>query len=131
MYRLGLLVVIMTSAAFLFLTGAHASAGWYPIAKGEVIEVEYCLPTAKVGTLVLQAVGVGNKVKSVAVVMPSQLKKDSYCADDMKYGFGEGLYHFKYKWRVNISGEWGLQLHSPRLKRTFYGWPDGITTRAK
>jgi hypothetical protein len=110
---------------------ALASAGWYPTAKGESLTVEYCLPTANVGTLYLQALGSGTKWKTVAVVKYPQLKKDSYCADDFKHGFGQGLFHLKYKWKVNISGGWGLRIKSTTLNQTYYGWPDGITTNGK
>jgi len=108
-----------------------ASAGWYPAAKGEYLVVEYCLPTANVGTLYLQALGSGTKWKTVAVIKHPQLRKDSYCADDLKHGFGQGLYHLKYKWKVNISGGWGLQLKSSTLNQTYSGWPDGIKTNGK
>jgi hypothetical protein len=110
---------------------AIASAGWYPATKGEFLVVEYCLPTANVGTLYLQALGSGTKWKTVAVIKHPQLRKDSYCAEDLKHGFGQGLYHLKYKWKVNISGSWGLQLKSSTLNQTYYGWPDGITTNGK
>lgn len=110
---------------------AFAGAGWYPAAKGESLMVEYCLPTANVGTLYLQALGSGTKWKTVAVIKHPKLRKDSYCTDDLKYGFGQGLYHLKYKWKVNISGGWALQLKSATSNQTYYGWPDGITTNEK
>ena len=116
---------------YLSVAPAMASAGWYPTAKGESLVVEYCLPTANVGTLYLQALGSGTKWKTVAVIRHPQLRKDSYCADDFKHGFGQGLFHLKYKWKVNISGGWGLQLKSSALNQTYYGWPDGITTNGK
>ena len=100
---------------------AIASAGWYPIAKGQSIYVEYCLPTINVGVLYLQATSDGTKSKTVARIKSPKLKKDKYCEDDIKYGFGEGLFHFRYKWKVNISGGSALQLYSGRLKRVFYG----------
>jgi hypothetical protein len=108
-----------------------ASAGWYPTAQGESLTVEYCLPTANVGTLYLQALGSGTKWKTVAVIKYPRLRRDSYCANDIKSGFAQGLYHFKYKWKVNISGGWALQLKSSGLNKTYYGWPDGITTNGK
>ena len=124
-------VVGMISLLVLSPSSARASAGWYPIAKGQSITVEYCLPTADVGVLYLQATSEGSKSKTVATIKSPKLKKDKYCVDDVKYGFGEGLYHFRYKWKVNITGGSALQLFSGRLKRVFYGWPDGITTNGK
>ena len=107
---------------------AFGSAGWYPTTKGELITVEYCLPTKNVGTLYLQALGNGTKWRTVATIKNVLLKKDSYCADDYKYGSKQGLYHLKYVWKVNVSGGWGLQLKSSSLNKVFFGWPDGITT---
>jgi hypothetical protein len=130
LFRWKLLSVVLV-VSYLTVAQAIASAGWYPTAKGESLVVEYCLPTANVGTLYLQALGSGTKWKTVAVIKHPQLRKDSYCADYLKHGFGQGLYHLKYKWKVNISGGWGLQLKSSTLNQTYYGWPDGITTNGK
>ena len=130
LFRWKLLLVVLV-ISYLPVAQAIASAGWYPTAKGESLTVEYCLPTANVGTLYLQALGSGTKWKTVAVIKHPQLRKDPYCADDFKHGFGQGLFHLKYKWKVNISGGWGLQLKSSALNQTYYGWPDGITTNGK
>ena len=127
LFRWKLLLVVLV-ISYLPVAQAIASAGWYPTANGESLVVEYCLPTANVGTLYLQALGSGTKWKTVAVIKHPQLRKDSYCADDLKHGFGQGLYHLRYKWKVNISGGWALQLKSSTVNKTFYGWPDGITT---
>ena len=127
LFRWKLLLVVLV-ISYLPVAQAIASAGWYPTAKGESLTVEYCLPTANVGTLYLQALGSGTKWKTVAVIKHPQLRKDPYCADDFKYGFGQGFYHFKYKWKVNITGGWALQLKSSTLNKTYYGGPDGITT---
>ena len=124
-------VVGVISLLVLSPSSAHASAGWYPIAKGQSITVEYCLPTANVGVLYLQATSEGSKSKTVATIKSPKLKNDKYCVDDVKYGFGEGLYHFRYKWKVNITGGSALQLYSGKLKRVFYGWPDGISTNRR
>ena len=124
-------VVGVISLLVLSTSPAHASAGWYPIAKGQSITVEYCLPTANVGILYLQATGEGAKSQTVATIKSPKLKNDKYCLDDVKYGFGEGFFHFRYKWKVNISGGWGLQLKSSTLHKIYYGWPDGITTNGK
>ena len=122
------LFIMVNAVLYLSASPGMASAGWYPTAQGESLTVEYCLPTANVGTLYLQALGSGTKWKTVAVIKHPQLRKDPYCADDFKHGFGQGLFHLKYKWKVNISGGWGLQLKSSTLNKTYYGWPDGITT---
>lgn len=127
LFRWKLLLVVLV-ISYLPVAQAIASAGWYPTAKGESLVVEYCLPTANAGTLYLLALGSGTNWKTVAVIKHPQLRKDPYCADDFKYGFGQGFYHFKYKWKVNITGGWALQLKSSTLNKTYYGGPDGITT---
>ena len=130
LFRWKLLSVVLV-VSYLAVAQAIASAGWYPTAKGESLVVEYCLPRATVGTLYLQALGSGTKWKTVAVIKHPQLRKDAYCADDLKHGFGQGLYHLKYKWKVNISGGWALQIKSSTSNQTYYGWPDGVTTNGK
>ena len=130
LFRWKLLSVVLV-VSNLAVVQAIASAGWYPTANGESLVVEYCLPTANVGTLYLQALGSGTKWKTVAIINHPQLRKDAYCADDFKHGFGQGLYHLKYKWKVNISGGWALQIKSSTSNQTYYGWPDGVTTNGK
>jgi len=125
------LFILVNAILYVSVSPAVASAGWYPTTKGESLIVEYCLPTANVGTLYLQALGSGTKWETVAIIKNPRLTKDTYCADDFKNGFAQGLYHFKYKWKVNISGGWALQLKSSTLNKTYYGWPDGITTNGK
>jgi len=71
---IGVLGVI--SLLVLSPSSARASAGWYPIAKGQSITVEYCLPTANVGVLYLQATSEGSKSKTVATINSPKLKKD-------------------------------------------------------
>ena len=120
-----LLVTILTTTT----SSALASAGWYPINKGETLTVEYCLPKARMGTLVLR--GTGNELtpKILAKIKDSTLKQDSYCADDLKRGYKQGAYHLKYSWKVNITGQYGLDLYSTNTKKKYYGWPDGINSR--
>ena len=67
LFRWKLLSVVLV-VSYLAVVQAIASAGWYPTAKGESLVVEYCLPTANVGTLYLQALGSGTKWKTVAVI---------------------------------------------------------------
>ena len=38
----------------------------------------------------------------------------------------KGWFEYKYRWKVNVSGEWGLLFYDPIAKKTYYGWPDGI-----
>ena len=123
--------IIASSLASLLILGAspaYASAGWYPTHKGEIITVDYCLPKTNMGPLILRAMGDQAQPIVLATIKPMRLPKDSYCADDLKYGFKQGLYHLKYGWRVNLVGGAGLEIYSPLAKRSYYGWPDGISS---
>lgn len=117
-----LLVTLFTLAT----SSAVASAGWYPTSKGQTLTVEYCLPKAQMGTLVLRGTGAQPIPKILAKIKDPILKRDSYCADDLKRGYKQGAYHFRYSWKVNVTGQYGLDLYSNDTKKKYYGWPDGI-----
>ena len=108
-------------------SSANASAGWYPTHVGDSIVTEFCIPAGSHSPVFLQTIGVGSARKTVAVIKFRNLRIDSYCHDEAKYGFTPaGPYHLKYKWKVNIRGSWGVQLYIPNLRKVVYGWPDGV-----
>jgi hypothetical protein len=107
-------------------SSANASAGWYPTHEGESIVAEFCIPAGSHSPVLLQTMGEGSSEKTVAVIKFKKLRIDSYCRDEVKYGQSSGLYHLKYRWKVNIKGSWGLALKIPNLNLIVYGWPDGI-----
>jgi len=120
-----LLVFILLAPA----TSAFASAGWYPTHPGDVIETEVCLPKSVSSPIYLQLIPDKGSGKTVAKIYFKDLKADSYCRDSIKHDPATaGPYHLKYKWSVNVTGENGLQFFNPKIKKTYYGWPDGIAS---
>ncbi len=101
---------------------AHASAGYYPVSRGEILPVEVCLPKSAHSPIYLEAYGASQKWVVVAKISFKNLKKDAYCADpNMQY---DGPYHLKYNWKVNGFGS--LNFVDPRTKKAYLGWPDGV-----
>ena len=116
-----LVIVILLNA--INSSNANASAGWYPTKIGDYIDTDFCVPAGTRSPVFLQSM----QGKTLAVIKFKKLKIDSYCRDEAKFGFSPaGLYHLKYRWRVNVNGSWGIQLKIPNLKVVVYGWPDGI-----
>ena len=116
-----LVIVILLNA--INSSNANASAGWYPTKIGDYIDTDFCVPAGTRSPVFLQSM----QGKTLAVIKFKKLKVDSYCRDEAKFGFSPaGLYHLKYRWRVNVNGSWGIQLKIPNLKVVVYGWPDGI-----
>lgn len=129
--KLAQIIFHLTLVFFLIFSSniAEGDSGWYPTHKGETIIVEYCLPKIGDGPIYLQGLNQGTTWKNIAKIKAPKFKKDSYCEADFQHGSGQGFYHLKFKWKVNVSGEWGLQAYSPNLKMGFIGWPDGIESR--
>ena len=116
-----LVIVILLNAINSW--NANASAGWYPTKIGDYIDTDFCVPAGTRSPVFLQSM----PGKTLAVIKFKKLKVDSYCRDEAQLGFSSaGLYHLKYRWRVNVNGSWGIQLKIPNLKVVVYGWPDGI-----
>jgi len=118
------LIFCLTSILVLALLQqtAHASAGYYPVSKGEILPVEVCLPASVHSPIYLEAYGASRKWVIVAKISFKNLKKDSYCADShMQY---DGPFHLKYNWKVNGFG--GLKFVDPKTKKAYFGWPDGV-----
>jgi hypothetical protein len=112
---------------------AIASAGWYPTFKGDVIHTQVCLPKNIKSPIYLQLMGEKNFGKTVAIIYFKKLPADSYCKDQLLYGLNpQGAYFdLQFDWKVNVIGGYGLQFYSPRLKKAFYGWPDGVSASGK
>jgi hypothetical protein len=127
------LVLIFLIISGLSSPSAYASAGWYPTYKGDVIHTQVCLPKNINSPIYLQLMGEKNFGKTVAVIHFKKLPADSYCRDMLLHDLNpQGAYFdLKFDWKVNVTGGYGLQFYSPKLKKAFYGWPDGITTNGK
>ncbi len=101
---------------------ARASAGYYPVRRGEILQVEVCLPKSAHSPIYLESYGASRKRVILAKISFKNLKKDSYCADPkMQY---DGPYHLKYNWKVNGFGS--LNFVDSKTKKAYFGWPDGV-----
>ena len=100
----------------------EASAGYYPVSRGEILPVEVCLPKSAHSPIYLEGYGTSRKWVILAKISFKNLKKDSYCADPNMES--DGPYHLKYNWKVNGFGS--LNFVDPRTKKGYFGWPDGV-----
>ena len=96
---------------------AIASAGYYPIEKGEVLNAEVCVPKNTKPPLSLQINGGNGKPVGVATVN-SIPKSSGGCNKNESKVF--------INWKVDRIGIYSLAFYSTKSKSTFYGWPDGI-----
>ena len=108
------LVVMITLA--LPATG-HASAGYYPTSKGELIGVEACLKLGTASPLSLQIQSTNTQWKNVAKIYFKGLKRN-----DCEKGFVKII----YKWKVNVSIGGALRIWDSKKRLDYFVWPDGI-----
>ena len=97
-----------------------ASAGYYPIEKGEVLKAEVCVPKNTKPPLALQIYSGNGKPVRVATVN-SIPKSSGDCSKNERQVF--------INWKVDRTGMYGLSFYSPKGKFTFAGWPDGIEVK--
>jgi hypothetical protein len=127
------LFILINAVLCLSALPAMAGAGWYPTFKGDVIHTQVCLPKNIKSPIYLQLMGEKNFGKTVAVIHFKKLPADSYCRDTLLHDLNpQGAYFdLKFDWKVNVTGGYGLQFYSPKLKKAFYGWPDGVSASGK
>lgn len=99
---------------------AYASAGFYPIEKGEVLSAEACVPKNTKPPISLQLNSGNGKPVSVATVNLIS-KSSGKCGKNERQVF--------IKWKVDRTGIYGLSFYSTKSKATFVGWPDGIEVK--
>jgi hypothetical protein len=92
------------------------------VTKGELLEVEVCLPKSVKSPITFLASRDSKKWKSIQVIRFKKLVKGQCEA---------GLLKLKYKWKVNLEGEWILHFYDSKTKKTYYPWPDGIVGKVK
>ena len=97
-----------------------ASAGFYPIEKGEVLNTEVCVHKNTKPPIFLQLNSGNGKPISVATVNLIS-KSSGKCGKNERQVF--------IKWKVDRIGLYGLSFYSPKSKSTFVGWPDGIEVK--
>lgn len=94
-----------------------ASAGGYPIQKGEVLNAEVCVPKNTKAPLSLQINSGNSKPVSVATVNSIPKSSDNCNKNESKVFIN---------WKVDRIGIYCLAFYSTKSKSTFYGWPDCI-----
>ena len=97
-----------------------ASAGYYPIEKGEGLNAEVCVAKNTKPPLYLQIYSGNGKPVRVATVN-SIPKSSGDCSKKERQVF--------INWKVDRTGMYGLSFYSPKGKSTFAGWPDGIEVK--
>ena len=110
--------VWVVAVAFTFITtNSYASAGYYPIHRGDLLGVEACLPIRTTSPLILQIESMDLHWKKVAVVPFNKLTRQDCDRGSLK---------LVYRWKVNVSLGGTLRLWDSTLKRSYFVWPDGI-----
>ena len=110
-------ILVIAFFIALFPELAFASAGYYPIEKGEILKAEVCVPKNTKSPLSLQINSGNGKPVSVATVN-SIPKSSGDCNKNESKVF--------INWIVDRLGIYSLAFYSTKSKSTFYGWPDGI-----
>ena len=113
-------ILVISLLIALFPETAFASAGYYPINKGEVLNTEVCVPKNTKPPLYLQIYSGNGKPVRVATVN-SIPKSSGDCSKKERQVF--------INWKVDRTGLYGLSFYSPKGKFTFAGWPDGIEVK--
>jgi hypothetical protein len=98
-----------------------ASAGYYPIEKGEVLNAEVCVPKNTKPPISLQLNSGKGKPVSIATIN-SIPKSSGKCGNNGRQVF--------VNWKVDRTGIYGLSFRSTKSKTTFTGWPDGIEVKS-
>lgn len=94
-----------------------ASAGYYPIEKGEDLRAEVCIPKSTKPPLILQIYSGNGKPLTVARINSFSLSSGMCGKNEIKVFVN---------WKVDRTGAFGLSFYSPKTKKSFYGWPDGV-----
>ena len=118
--NMGLQVLLASLFIAAFTDTAFASAGFYPIEKGEVLNAEVCVPKNTKPPISLQLHSGNGKAVSVAKIN-SIPKSSGECGKNERQVF--------INWKVDRTGIYGLSFRSTKSKITFTGWPDGIEVK--
>ena len=118
--NMGLQVLLASLFIAVFTDTAFASAGFYPIEKGEVLNAEVCVPKNTKPPISLQLHSGNGKPVSVATIN-SIPKSSGKCSKNQRQVF--------INWKVDRTGIYGLSFYSTKSKSAFTGWPDGIEVK--
>ena len=118
-YKLSLILVFLA----LMHNPAYASAGYYPINKGETLNVTACIPERGRSAnppLILNIQGPKTNGQNVEVTRVTKwAKKKGNC--------GKWEYEVTIPWKVNVTGVYTLVITAPNSQNPpFNVWPEGI-----
>ena len=94
-----------------------ASAGYYPVHRGDLLIIEACLPVKATSPLKLQIANTHLHWKTVSTVSFKKLKSGD-CS--------KGYLKLKHRWKANVALGGGLRLFESKTKQSYFVWPDGI-----
>ena len=120
--RIGWKIFCISFFLALIPTTAFASAGYYPIKKGEILNAEVCLPNEVRPPISLQLNSGEGKPVTVFKIK-SFVKKVKPCGKEKTL--------VAIRWKVDREGIYALSFYDPRSKKIFFGWPDGVEIRPK
>jgi hypothetical protein len=110
------LVLVVICIGYIPQAG-EASAGYYPIKKGELLETEVCVPKNTKPPLSLQLSSGSSKAVSVSTISAIP-KLTGSCPKDEVQVF--------INWTVDRTGLYGISFYASKTKSSYVGWPDGI-----
>ena len=120
--NMSLKILLFSLLLALLPVSAFASAGYYPIEKGEVLNAEVCVPKNTKPPLSLQ-INSGNG-KPVGVATVNSIPKSSG-------GCNKNESKVFINWKVDRLGIYSLSFYSIKSKSSFNGWPDGIEVTSR
>jgi len=121
--RAGVLCTTVSIFNFLSLipTGAHASAGYYPVEIGEVLKAEVCLPNKIKPPISLQ-LNDGDHKPITVKALNAFPKLITACGNQKRL--------VVINWKVDRSGTYALSFYHPKSKVSYAGWPDGVEIKS-
>lgn len=117
--RIIFFILLLFSILIFSTQFSFSSAGYYPVKKGEKLEVEVCVPRSIKSPINFVVSKDLKNWKTIKVINFKNLTRGQ-CES--------GSFELKYLWKVNVEGEWILHFFDPKSKKTYYPWPDGIVS---
>ena len=114
-------VVVLLLAIFVSLpANATASAGYYPTAVGEVLQIQGCVSAKAKSPLVIYLLDTNSK--SIQIKQINSLSKYQGKCD-------KGEIAYQTPWRVDRRGDFALYVRDIKSKKSYPTWPDGIESK--
>jgi hypothetical protein len=115
--KVGSKLILIAISMGLIPHTAAASAGYYPVKKGELLETEVCVPKNTKPPLSLQLTSGSSKAVSVSTINAIPKLTGSCPKDEIQVFMN---------WTVDRTGLYGISFYASKSKSSYVGWPDGI-----